>query len=200
MSNATMINDKGHPVPTELVSPQDKMEDQLVADLFGRAESLNAALVSFKISATGDIVAFMDLLSEKYGVVKGGKKGNMTLTSYDGLTRIQVAVAESIAFGPQLQVAKTLIDEYIKGNSEGVNAGIMALVNHAFAVDKEGKVNRASVLGLRRVDIQDEKWKQAMLAIADSMRVTSTKQYLRFYRRRDLVAPWVAMTLDFAAV
>lgn len=197
---ATMTNDKGHLVPIDLVKPEHKMENDLVLDLFGKAKQLHDAMAQFKIAATDDIEAFLALLAERYQLKKGGQKGNITLLSYDGLTKVQVAVAESIAFGPQLMVAKTLIDELIKESSEGVNANILALVNHAFAVDKEGKVNRASILGLRRLDIKDEKWKQAMAAIADSMRVTSTKQYIRFYQRRDLVAQWVAMPLDFAAV
>lgn len=199
MSNETMTNDKGHLVPTHLVKPEERLENDLVLDLFSKAQRLSAELGYFKIAANEDIGAFLALLDEKYGVTKGGKKGNMTLLSYDGLTKVQVAVADSIAFGPQLQVAKSLIDEFIKDSSEGVNENIMALVNHAFAVDKEGKVNRASILGLRRLNIQHEKWQQAMQAITDSMRVTSTKQYLRFYHRRDLTAPWMATTLDFAA-
>ena len=199
-TSATMTNDKGHLVPVDLVKPEHKLENDLVLDLFGKAKKLNEAMAQFKISATDDIEAFLALLAEKYQLKKGGQKGNITLLSYDGLTKVQVAVAESIAFGPELMIAKQLIDELIKASSEGVNDTIVALVNHAFSVDKEGKVNRASILGLRRLDIKEEKWKQVMSAIADSMRVTSTKQCIRFYQRRDMVAPWVAMPLDFAAV
>ncbi|MDX2094341.1 MAG: DUF3164 family protein [Alphaproteobacteria bacterium] len=200
MNNETMTNEKGHLVPMALVKAEHKLENDLVLDLFDKARRMNAEIARFKITATDDIEAFLALVGEKYGVRKGGQKGNITLLSYDGLTKVQVAVAESIAFGPQLQVAKTLVDEFIKESIEGVNENICALVNHAFAVDREGKVNRSNILSLRRLDIKAEKWKQAMAAIADSMRVTSTKQYIRFYQRRDPVAPWVAMPLDFAAV
>lgn len=195
-----MTNDKGHLVPTQLVKPEHKLENDLVLELYTKARTLNAELAAFKLSADGDIAAFLALLGEKYGLTKGGKKGNITLLSYDGLTKVQVAVAESIAFGPELQIAKTLIDECIKASSTGVNETILALVNHAFSVDKEGRVNRSNILGLRRLDIKDDKWLQAMQAIADSMRVTSTKQYIRFYRRAALTAQWLPMTLDFAAV
>lgn len=200
MTTETMTNDKGHLVPVALVKEEHKLEDQLVRGLFAEARRLNADLAFYKRSANDDIGAFLTLLGEKYGLKKGGKKGNITLLSYDGLTKVQVAVSDSIDFGPQLQIAKTLIDEFIKDSSEGVNEAILTLVNHAFAVDKEGRVNRANILGLRRLDIQAEKWKAAMQAISDSMRVTSTKQYIRFYRRETIIAPWVAMTLDFAAV
>jgi hypothetical protein len=196
----TMTNDKGHLVPVHLVKPEHKLENDLVLALYEQASIQHTRLSRLKEAATDDITAFLDLLSEKYGVSKGGKKGNITLLSYDGLTKVQVAVAENIAFGPELQIAKTLIDACIKDSSEGVNDTILALVNHAFAVDKEGRVNRANILGLRRLDIQDEKWKQAMQAIADSMRITSTKQYIRFYHRANIAAPWQGLSLDFASV
>lgn len=196
----TMINDKGHLVPENLVKPQDKLEDEMVNDLYSTAETIHSRLAHFKLAAFSDVDAFVQLLAEQYNLAKGGKKGNMTFTSYDGLTKIQVQVAENIAFGPELQIAKELIDECIKDSSEGVNDTILALVNHAFRVDKAGQVNRGSILSLRRLDIQSDKWKQAMQAIADSMRTTSTKQYIRFYRRRDTAAQWVALSLDFAAV
>lgn len=195
-----MTNDKGHLVPLHMVKPEHKLEDDLVLGLFAKAKTLHALLADFKLAATDDIEAFLALLAEKYGLSKGGKKGNITMLSYDGLTKVQVAVSERIDFGPELQVAKQLIDEMIKEKSEGVDETIVALVMHAFAVDKEGKVNRANILGLRRLRITNDKWQQAMAAIADSMRVTSTKQYLRFYQRESLIAMWKPMTLDFAAV
>ncbi len=195
-----MTNDKGHLVPVEMVKPEHKLEDQLVAQLFGQATKLNAELTYFKAAAFDDIDAFLALLSEKYGLLKGGKKGNLTLQSYDGLSKVQVQVADGIAFGPELQIAKGLIDECIKAHSGGVNPTILTIVNHAFAVDKEGRVNRGNILGLRRLDIKDEQWTQAMQAINDSMRVVSTKQYVRFYRRTNLLSPWNSITLDFAAV
>jgi hypothetical protein len=39
-----------------------------------------------------------------------------------------------------------------------------------------------------------------MKAIRDSMRVTGTKEYVRFYERPSAEAPWVAISLDIAAL
>lgn len=201
MSNEThMINGLGHLVPMEKVSDQDKLENQLVVDLFGQAQQLNAELARFKQAAVNDIDSFVQLVAEKYGITKGGRKGNLTLMSFDQLTKVQIAMSDTIAFGPELQVAKQLIDDFIKASSTGANDDILVLVNHAFAVDKQGKVNRANILGLRKLKIEAETWKKAMEAIADAQRVTATKQYLRFYRRKALGAGWEPMSLDFAAV
>lgn len=201
MTTAThMTNEKGHLVPAELVKPEHKLEDQLVLELFTRAGELHKLLAEFKRAAFSDIDALLALLSEKYGVTKGGRKGNLTLTSYDGLTKVQLQVSDGFVFGPELQLAKQLIDEMIKASSGGADEKIIALVNHAFAVDRQGQVNRGNILGLRRLNIQDAKWEQAMQAITDSVRVTSTSQYIRFYRRPTPEAQWQAVTLDFAGV
>lgn len=201
MTNPThMTNDKGHLVPVDMVKPQHKLEDQLVNDLFSKAAGLNDLLRAFKVQAFADVATFIALVAEQYGVKKGGKRGNLTLNSYDGLTKLTLQVSDSFAFGPELQIAKQLIDEMIKEKSEGVDETIVQLVNHSFAVDKQGQVNRGNILGLRRLDIKEPKWQQAMQAITDSLRTTNTCQYIRLYRRKDTVSPWVAMSLDFAGV
>lgn len=193
-----MTNAEGHLVPVAMIKPQHKLEDDLVMDLFDDAQALSEKMKTFKEHAFSDVHAFLEILHEKYGAGKGGKKGNVTLTSYDGLTKVQVSVSEFIQFGPELQVAKTLIDECISSWSEGSNDHIRTLVNHAFRVDKNNRVNTAAILGLRRLPIQDDKWQTAMDAISESMRVGFTRQYMRFYRRESSQDMWRAVNLDFA--
>ena len=55
------------------------------------------------------------------------------------------------------------------------------------------------MLGLRRHDIKDEKWLQAMEAIAESINVVDSKSYVRFYER-DKDGKYQAISLDFANV
>jgi hypothetical protein len=195
-----MADDKGRLVHINQVKDEHKLENQLVRDMFAQARHLNSILATFKAAAFSDVEAFLQLLGEKYGIKKGGRRGNLTLTSYDGLMKVQLQVSDSFAFGPELQIAKQLIDDMIKESSGGADEKIIALVNHAFSVDKQGQVNRGNILGLRRLNIQDAKWEQAMQAITDSMRVTSTSQYIRFYCRPTATAQWQSVTLDFAGV
>jgi hypothetical protein len=51
-------------------------------------------------------------------------------------------------------------------------------------VDKTGRVNTKRVLGLRRLDIQDARWKKAMDAIGESLQTVGSKAYIRIYRRQ----------------
>lgn len=191
---------QGRLVPVETVRPQDLLENDIVLQIFAKAEKLNASLDAFKQETFGDIDAFIDLLREKYNVKKGGTKGNVTFVSFDGMTKVQVSNADFLSFGAELQVAKELIDQCIKGWGAGSSAQIVALVNHAFRVDKQGKVNKDDILGLRKIDIQDETWKRAMEAISDSIRVSRSKRYLRFYRRPAPEMDFEPLNLDLAKV
>ncbi len=194
-----MTDAKGRLVPQEMVKPHEVLEDQTVRKMLGYAQELSEQIARFKAHCFDDVASFMDLLAEQYGRSMGGVKGNVTFTSYDGRLRVQVQVADRLAFGPELQVAKQLIDDCIGGWAEGARAEIRALVNHAFQVDKEGQVNRAALFALRRIEIDDDRWRQAVAAINDSIRVVGSKTYVRFYRRTGPEDRWQAVTIDLAA-
>lgn len=195
-----MTNAAGHLVPEAKVRPEDRLEDTLVRDLYMRASNLNKLLASFKATTFSEVDAFRELLLEKYQASKGGKKGNVSLLSYDGLTKVMISVADFITFGPQLQVAKSLIDECIREWASSSNDNIKALIDHAFRVDKQNRINTQAVLQLRTLNINHPTWQKAMEAITDSLRVVSSKQYVRFYQRESIEADWKAVPLDIANV
>lgn len=66
-------------------------------------------------------------------------------------------------------------------------------------MDKEGNLSTARILGLRRVDIQDDRWQRAMQAISDSVQVVGSKDYVRFYER-DSLGKYQPISLDMAVV
>ncbi|WP_319543188.1 DUF3164 family protein [uncultured Pseudodesulfovibrio sp.] len=195
-----MQNSRGHLIPIEQVSDYDKLKDALVRDLFDDAESLHKVLKEFKVTALGDVVAFMELAFEKYGAKMGGKKGNIQLVSHDGRFRVQLAVAEFLTFDERLQAAKALVDECLTEWTEDARPEIRSLVNQAFEVDKAGNVSPAKVLPLLKLEIDDERWCQAMAAIRDSLTVQHSKKYIRFHRRSGPEDKWESILLDIAAV
>ncbi|WEH92951.1 DUF3164 family protein [Acinetobacter soli] len=135
----------------------------------------------------------------KSDVAVGGAKGNLTLFSFDGKYKIVRQIQDSIRFDERLQAAKALIDECIQSWSANSNDYLKVLVNDAFQVDKEGKISTGRVLGLRRHNIDDTKWQKAMQAISDSIIVTDSKNYVRFYER-DEDGKYQPISLDFANI
>ena len=124
----------------------------------------------------------------------------MTLASFDGEFQIKRAVSDHIAFDERLQVAKELIDNCIHRWTAGSRSEVQALVEHAFQTDKEGKINTGRILALRSLNIQDDEWQKAMQAIMDSIQITGSKSYLRFYQRSGSDGPYRQIPLDVAAL
>lgn len=190
---------KGVLVPIDAIRPADRLMDETVRKILGYARPLADQIARFKAHTFDDVDAFVALLQQEYGARIGGQKGNITLTTFDGLFKVQVQVSDSIVFGPELQVAKGLVDECLNDWTADSNANLQAIVQRAFNVDKEGKVNPTELFSLLRLDIQDDRWQRAMTAIRDSIRVTGSKRYVRFYRRANSQAAWEGVAIDVAA-
>ncbi len=188
----------GRFVPEHLVKPEHKLEDELVRRLHERARAAQQALADLKADAFEDVDALVDLLAESYSAQRAGAKGNLTLSSYDGSLRVQVAVGEQIEFGPELQVAKSLVDDCIKAWSAGADDNLLALVRDAFDVDRKGALRVDRILGLRRLAITDPTWLRAMDAIGNAVRTQESKRYVRFYTRPAPEQPHRLLPLDLS--
>lgn len=194
-----MENARGCLIPRAQVQEIDIARDDLVREQVGKVKAMSKALAKLKGRMMADIGAFIELSAERYGAKLGGRKGNVSLFSYDGKYKIVRQMAEAITFDERLQAAKTLIDECLRDWTKDARTEIQALIDQAFQVDKAGNISTSRVLGLRRLDIKDARWLEAMRAIGDSIQVTGTKPYVRVYQRRE-DGSYVPIPLDFAAV
>jgi hypothetical protein len=193
-----MADAKGALVPVDAVPAQRKLEDELVRKIVGYAEPLAAEIARFREHTFDDVDGFVALMEQQYKA-RGGQKGNLTFTSYDGLLRVKVQVSDQIVFGPELQIAKGLVDECIQEWSGDIPDDLRVLINGAFDVDHANQINRGRLLQLLTYEISKPKWVDAMKAIRDSIRVVGSKRYVNMYRRANAQAPWVHVALDAAA-
>lgn len=194
-----MKDRKGRLVPVAQVSDYDLAMDSFVKEQVAAAKVKSADLSDFKQRAFDECYAWLDLVAEKYGRTRGGVKGNVTFSSFDGSEQITIRVQETLTFGPELQIAKDLIDECVTEWSEGANDNLRAIIGDAFQVDKEGQLNTGRILSLRRVKIQDERWNRAMEAISESLQVAMSKTYINF-REKDKHGKLINIPLDIAAI
>lgn len=194
---------KGNRVRLANISEADQMKDEVARRLVASAKAVQEVMVAFKRTALDEVMAAKGLIFERYGVLLGGKKGNMSLKTFDGSMEVSVQVADQISFGPELQAAKALIDECIEDWARTANDNIRTLVEDAFQVNKAGRIDTGRVLGLRRLVMKndegepDARWRRAMDAIADAVQVDGTRTYVRFHDRA-LNSHGGAVTLDFA--
>ncbi|WP_137972382.1 DUF3164 family protein [Pseudomonas sp. F(2018)] len=191
---------QGRLVPVGMVKPVDQERDSLVRELVKGAVDLNSKMAQFKAKAFGDVRAFIEMSFEEYGAKVGGKKGNVTLLTFDGRYKLQIAVQDSISFDERLQAARSLIDECLAEWTEGARPEVVTLVNDAFRTDTKGEIRTARVLALRRLEIADERWQRAMKAIGEACLVTSSKEYLRLYERIGDSDEYLPISLDMASI
>jgi hypothetical protein len=178
-----MADPKGALLPIEIVKPQHLLEDQMVREQFGWFLALVEQISRFRGHLFGDLGEFDALLAEKYGVEKGGAKGNRTYSTVDDCYRISIRVRDALDFGPELQQAKALIDECLRGWSEDAAAPLRVIVNGAFNVDKEGLINKSEIFKLLRHNITEPSWVSAMEALRDAVRITGSRTTPEFRMR-----------------
>lgn len=194
-----MADSQGRLIPLEQVKEIDFARDALVKELAGRLLEMRDQVREVKQGCMGDVAAFIDMSLENWGVKPGGNKGNITLSSYDGRYKLKVAVQECLEFDEQLQAAKALIDQCLTDWSEGARPEIKTLIQDAFRVNQEGKVDTRRILALRKLEISDERWQRAMKAIGESITVVSSKEQLRVYERQQ-DGSYSQIVLDFSRI
>ena len=190
---------RGALVPVASIKQIDLLRDDLVRDVFENVLPVRDELMRLKQLALNEIHDFVELSANEYGVQLGGKKGNVTLTSFDGEFRLMVAISDTLVFDERLQAAKKLIDECLEEWTQNSDANLKTVVQAAFDVNKQGHINTARVLGLRRLNITHDKWTQAITILSDSIQVLASKEYVRFYQR-NTDGKYELINLDLATV
>lgn len=198
-TEATMRNAIGQDVPVRLVKDFDKLRDDLVQGLLGRFEQASQDLKALKDLSTADLSAFLELSAERFGEDLGGKKGNVTLYSYDGKVKVVRSIADNMVFDEGIAAAKELIDRCLTDWGQESRPEVRMIIERAFRPNSAGRISTSAILGLRSLAINDERWITAMHAISESLKVISSKAYVRVYRR-DENDNWRPVCVDFAAL
>ncbi|MCF7859332.1 MAG: DUF3164 family protein [Candidatus Cloacimonetes bacterium] len=187
----------GREYPAKIIDPQLVKRDTVVNRVMKRAFRLHTKIMDEKDRITSDIDRYLSQTAEQYGE---NWKGNAELVSFDGKYKVEVRNRERIEFDEKLQVAKQKIDECLKRWTEDSNVNLQAVINEAFQVDKKGEIAKHRILALRKYNIKDKNWKQAMDIIDEAIQVTSTKQYIAFYKRKSPNKPFELISLNFSAI
>ncbi|AEQ50777.1 DUF3164 family protein [Pelagibacterium halotolerans] len=195
-----MTDATGRYTPLEMIKPAELLQDESVRKIMGYAIGLMRQIERFKAHTMADLAALDSLLEQDYGLVKKGNrgKGNRTYMTYDTLFKVSVQVADYIDFGPELHIAKELLDECLNEWAAESRAELAAVVTRAFNTDKPGQVNRSEIFMLLRLEIADERWQRAMQAIREAMRIVGSKEYVRFAMREKQDDEWTAITINLA--
>lgn len=193
-------NGVGSLIPEELVRPIDQARDELVNDIAEKITALRLSIIDAKAACMEDIDRFVKVAAAQYGVRIGGdRKGNLTLSSYDGSTKILIAMSERIGFTEEIWAAKAILDDLIADATKDTKPFVRELVSRAFRI-KQGSLDAKEILRLRSYEVHDEpQWDRAMDIIDKARRIESTQPCFRIYFR-DASGKHQLLNLDFSTV
>lgn len=181
-TDRTRTDANGQSIPISVIKPELLQQDTVVSKTIDRVKKLHDRIVSDKAKLFEEVELYLESVAEKNGL---SWKGNALLNSFDGKYRVEIRFKEHIQFGLELQLAKQKIDECLKAWTSDSNVNLRAIISEAFQVDKKGEIAKYRILRLRRYNIKDPVWKEAMELIDAAIQVVSTKQYITFYEKDD---------------
>lgn len=83
-----MLDGTGNLRAIENIKPADKLRDEMIRREFGFVLALHHQVARFKGHLMTNLGSFDAMMAQEYDVKIGGRKGNRSYTSVDGLWRI----------------------------------------------------------------------------------------------------------------
>jgi len=191
--NILWVDPEGIEVPVKYIKPEDQKRDEMVTGVFQIIEKLEKDIEKARENTQKLVNEYLEATAANYGEKW---QGNAELRDFSHEYKIEIQNSKRIAFDEKLQIAKTKIDECVKKWSQNTSGKIKLIIDKAFRTDKQGKIDTKLVLGLRDIEIDDDEWKEAMELIANSVTITGSKQYIRFYRKKE-DGTFESVKLDF---
>jgi hypothetical protein len=195
----TMRNAIGQDIPVHMVKEFDRLRDELVRETVAGFERAAAMLTELKTRTETDLDAFLELSSGRFGEDLGGKKGNVTIYSYDGKYKVSRQISDYTVFDEGLAAARELLDRYLNSKLQGADADLRLLVDKAFRPNASGKINTSAILSLRSVAINHPDWIAAMHAISESLKVVSSNACVRVYKA-DEGGGWSPVCVNYSSI
>jgi hypothetical protein len=199
-AETTMVDAMGQRVPLRYVTRYDRARDAGVRRIHARFLKARKYLEQVMVDSLADL----ERISMARGAagIEVSAKGNVQVTSFDGLLTVSVNVRYEIHLDERVIRARELMMDYANelaaklGGDDG--AALLILVDEAFQATKGGTLSVGRVLSLMRRDIKAPQWQEAKKLLAESMETRRGKSYLRVEARPDRQHDPVPVRLDIA--
>lgn len=190
---------KGNLVHESNIRAAERDMDEVTRLIHLHGEALAAQMYRYRDYTLTDVYSYLGRLADDYGAKRTGSRGNVQLRTFDGRLRVLLAQADEIAVGPEIDAAQSLIAECVSEWAGTGSKKLRALVEQAFIPGNDGRLSVSRLLALRRIVIDDPRWRRAQDAISDALRPIGRAEYIRLYRRDTPRDPWQPVALSLAA-
>jgi len=129
------------------------------------------------------------------------ERGNMQITSLDGLKQMEIVTAWRIELDDRATEAKHAMVEYAKKGLEEVKdpsakQTLLAIIKDTFTPTRSGCLRNAMVVRLLNYNIQAKEWQDACALLRSAMQSIRGKTYLRINVRKSINDDWQMIRLD----
>lgn len=191
-----MTDSMGNNIPVKYVSAYDKARDRATRRIlarFQKARSMLEAVVAESIADLDELSKLKDSL---------GEKGNFSARSFDGLIQVAIRQQYNIRLDERVIHARELMMEYVNSvldRVDGVDvSALRLLVTEAFKVNSQGFLSAGRVLSLMRMEVNNDKWREAKMILQAALKPEKGKQYLICESRKTTQGDFKAIRLDIA--
>ena len=191
-----MRDAKGDLVPVKYVSAFDKLRDRNVNKIVNNGRKLRTALEKFMIES---IALMNEVAAQKES---HGDKGNLSVSSFDGLLRVSIRQRYNIFFDARVREARDKMFAYVDSVLSRVKAedaqALRVILQEAFRVGANNMLSTSKVMALIRMDIKNADWKAAQEVLKAALTPQKGKQYLMLETRPDSNHDFQSIRLDVA--
>jgi hypothetical protein len=183
--------------PEKYVSKEQVKRDAFVNTLVAKAKAMQKRTLDFKAQTEAALLKYLGDLARRNGTEWAG---GTTIYSFSGDAAIAIKVAKRWVFGPELQLAKQKIEEFITNRSGGSDLVLVSMVRKAFKVDKSNQtVDPDQMRSLKDIDCKEPLWLEAMDLIRQSEKLIFSKTYY-YFQEADESGQLVTIPLDFSSL
>lgn len=183
--SGVMEDENGNLIKMANIKDHDMMKDKLVREMAKDAAILSDEIQAIKAKFATLFENHIERMANLYEVKVGGKKGNVSLTSFNKRLKIERSRQDRMTTNEHMVIATQLVDECLAGWSKGSNKNLQAFVRKYFRTDTNGNYNIADLQRVRKLELSspDPLWDKAMKALENAIEHDHTATYFRaFYR------------------
>lgn len=192
----TMTDATGAQIPLKYVSAYDKARDRATRRILARFEKARAGLEAVVAESIKDLDELAKLKESL------GAKGNFSARSFDALIQVSIRQQYNIRLDERVVKARELMMEYIESvldRVDGVDvSALRLLVQEAFKSNSQGYLSTGRVLALMRMEVANDKWREAKMILQEALKPEKGKQYLICEKRDSTQGDFKAIRLDIA--
>jgi hypothetical protein len=196
----TMTDSMGVEVPVRYIPKHDRDCDRIVQRTLKRWIRARANLEKVMADTLSDLEQVLDIRDD--AGIAASQKGNLQVSSFDGLTTVQLKVQYNIRLDERVSQARDMMLEYARGLAKQIEGddgqALLAIIDETFQANRSGSLSTTKVLSLLRLDIKAKAWREAAKLLSDSIKTTRGKSYLRVEQRPTRQHDPVPIRLDIA--